>query len=104
LFDPKGWNLILVEDGYRRLPGSEDPVPGDLVLWIDVTDPHTEEIMHVARVLEVRVGAGGSPRVPYALSKWDAKSGEVIHNVYDVPFRDQSISFRMEYWTDRPVA
>lgn len=103
LSEEKEWWLILDEDGYRRLAEGESPVPDDLVLYLAQPE---REIMHVARIVEVRPGvAAGSPGIPWAVSKWDAKSGEVMHSAYDVPYEAQygSRGFKLgiEFWSDR---
>jgi len=101
LLDPTEWRMILDEDDYRRIRENETPSPGDLVLYIDKAD---DEILHVGRVLELRPGvAPEAIRIPWVLSKWDAKSGEVMHFAHDVPYGTQGIAFEIEYWTDRAV-
>jgi hypothetical protein len=94
--------VILREDGYRRLSNGERKAPGDLVLYVEQTG---DEILHVGTILQLRQGvAQDAERIPWVLSKWDSKSGEVIHKAYDVPYESQGIPFRIEWWTDRPVA
>jgi hypothetical protein len=101
IFDPSDWRLILDDDGYRRLAPDEQPQPGDLVLYVDNVNA---EILHVGMILEMRQGVTpDSPRLPWVLSKWDAKSGEVMHFVRDLPpWEDQGFSVIIQYWTDRP--
>jgi len=100
LFEPDEWRLILDEDGYRRLEAPGEVAPGDLVVYVESA---SAEILHVAQILELRPGvAPDRPRVAWALSKWDAKSGEVMHYAYDVPYGKQGIEFSIEWWTDRP--
>lgn len=100
LLEPGQWRLILDEDGYRRLDAPGEVFPGDLVIYADRT---SSEILHVAQVLELRPGLRPEgPRIPWVLSKWDAKSGEVMHLAYDVPYEKQGIEFSIEWWTDRP--
>ena len=101
LLDPTEWRIILDEDDYRRIGENETPSPGDLALYIDKIDG---EILHVARVLELRAGvAAHARRMPWLLSKWNASSGEVMHFAHDVPYGTQGIPFEIEYWTDRVV-
>ena len=101
LFDPQDWRIILDDDGYRRLPEHEDPFPGDLVLYVDSGN---EEILHVGEIIEMRPGVTAQSRsIPWVLSKLDAKSGEVMHYVHDVPpWQSQGFLYRIEYWTERP--
>lgn len=102
LLDPAEWRVILREDGYRRLSNGERKAPGDLVLYVE---QGSHEILHVGTILRLRPGvAQNAGQIPWVLSKWDSKSGEVIHNAYEVPYEAQGIPFRIEWWSDRPVA
>ena len=102
LLDPSEWRVILREDGYRQLLNREPKFPGDVVLYVERS---TDEILHVARILRLRRGvAPGARRIPWVLSKWDSKSGEVLHSAYDIPYNDQGIPVRIEWWSDRPIA
>lgn len=47
------WRTILKEDGYRRLPDTEMPVVGDLVVYRDATN---QCFNHVGAILEVCEG------------------------------------------------
>jgi len=97
------WALILHEDGYRRLEEDEEPVPDDLVIYIDV-GPQKESFLHVGRVFQLRPGViPASRRIPWVVSKWDSFSGEVLHDPHDVPYARQGFVVRREYWTDRPM-
>jgi hypothetical protein len=61
------------------------------------------QILHVARVVELREGvAKESERIPWAVSKWQDWTGEVLHSVYDHPF-DDTFGATIQYWTDRPA-
>jgi hypothetical protein len=93
----EAWRFILMDDEYRRLSDSEEPSPGDLVLYVDRQD---NGFLHVGQILELREWTGR--RVPWVLSKWNSTSGEVMHYVHDVPIRVQ-FDVRWEYWSDRPV-
>lgn len=94
------WRIILNDDGYRPLADDEVVCPDDLVLYVE--EP-VNEILHVARIVGIREGQpAGSLRIPWAVSKWNATSGEVMHSVYDVPYTEQGFRFRREFWTDRP--
>lgn len=102
LLEPAEWRVILDEDGYRELSNAEPKEPGDLVLYVE---QNTDEVLHVARILRLRRGVGPNAQpIPWVLSKWNSKSGEVMHSAYDVPYEDQGIPFRMQWWTDRPIA
>jgi hypothetical protein len=102
LLDPEEWRVILREDGYRQLSNGELRAPGDLVLYIE---QRTDEILHVARIVWLRQGVvPNAQRIPWVLSKWNSTSGEVLHSAYDVPYEDQKIPVRMEWWCDRPIS
>lgn len=100
LTDPGQWRLVLQDDGYRRLPDTEPPVAGDLALYVSEGD---EEIIHVARVVEVREGVTPeAAEIPWVVSKWGFVGGEAAHFSHDVrPLQDLGYGFRIEYWTDR---
>jgi len=100
LLEPMDWKVILEEDGYRQLADAEPPLPGDLAVYVDTVNT---EILHVARVLEIREGvSAGSSTIPWVLSKWSSTSGEAMHLAHDVPYGNQGFSLKTEYWTDRP--
>jgi len=100
LLETESWKTVLREDGYRRLDEDEGPMVGDLVLYVE---KETGEFWHVGCVMELRQGVTpDSPLIPRVLSKWDSVSGEVLHNVDDVPYGQQGFSVTKEYWTDRP--
>ena len=102
IFEESEYEKILLDDGYHKLGRAEPFAPGDLVLYRD-QDPKIG-FLHVGMILEVRSGiAGGSPSLPWVLSKWDSASGEVLHYVHDVPFNRPPFSPVTEYRTDRPV-
>jgi hypothetical protein len=93
------WDLIFDEDGYRKLPAGESPLPGDLVVYREKDIGY----IHVGVILACHRGAEGL-LVPKVLSKWDDASGEYIHWVNDAHFfheKDYVISF--DFWTDRPL-
>ena len=101
LLNPDEWRIILKEDDYRLLVEPEVPVPDDLAVYVD---EENGEILHVGRILQMEEGvAPGARRIPRVVSKWNSTSGEVVHLVYDVPYGSQGFSFRVEYWTDRPI-
>ena len=100
LLEPESWKRVLDDDGYRPLNENENPMVGDLVLYVD---REKQEFLHVGCVVELQRGIGdGSPPIPRVLSKWDSTSGEVLHNVMDVFYGQKGFSLLVEYWTDRP--
>lgn len=102
IYDETEWRVVLRDDGYRRVQLTELPLPEDLAVYIDSTNG---EVLHVGRIVVMRPGlAEGSPPIPWVVSKWKDTSGEVVHNVHDVPYAGQGFSVSIEYWTDRPSA
>jgi len=103
LSNPQDWRVILDEDGYRRLPGGEEPRPGDLVLYVDIEN---DEFLHVGEIVELRAGvAPQAERIAWVLSKLGPAYGELMHYVQDLLslFADLGFRVRIEYWTDRPL-
>jgi hypothetical protein len=104
--DPQQWWLIIREDGYRELSGGEAPQVGDIALYLKKGDEN-KEILHVARICEVRqiatdrFGSESGRPIPRALSKWDLTSGECIHALPDV-FLNGGEPFQTRIFTDRP--
>jgi hypothetical protein len=101
LTHPEDWQMILDDDGYRRLLSGELVEIGDIVVYRRRSAP---EILHVAKVCRVDTLTTGSQphgRVVRALSKWDQKCGEDIHAIEDV-FLEGGEPFNVEFWTDRP--
>lgn len=97
IYEPSGVNAILGDDGYRKLAPSEAPFPGDIALYLTADG----NILHAAEVVEIRrlstpVGLGSG--TPYALSKLNDSTGEVLHHLKDVPWEDANV----EIWTERP--
>jgi hypothetical protein len=96
------WQLILLEDGYRRLSPGREPFPGDLALY---RDSDTDDVLHVAEVLRLSPGIGPeTPRKPWLLSKLDSTAGEVMHYESDLVkyYTDLGFQVAVDYWTDRP--
>lgn len=93
--------LLLKEDGYRRLEITDTPQPGDVLLYIDAED---RSIIHCAVVMEIRrLEGGGVPagHIPWALSKWNDSYGEDLHHCRHVFFY-KDCKWTLEIWTDRP--
>ncbi len=101
LFADAAREMILADDGYRRLGPKEGSLPGDLVIY---RDPQVG-FLHVGAILEMREGLGpASPKIAWVLSKWDSASGEFMHYAHHVPPWDQQgFSVVVEVWTDRPL-
>uniref|UniRef100_A0A7V4G6E5 Uncharacterized protein n=1 Tax=Desulfobacca acetoxidans TaxID=60893 RepID=A0A7V4G6E5_9BACT len=98
IYDEQSISQILNDDGYRKLRIDEQPLPGDIVIYLRYCD-QVRDTYHVGLIvylIEQRIGG----KVPWVLSKWDGVSGEDIHEIRDVPpsLRDCTI----EIWTDRP--
>ena len=96
IYEPADWQRILADDGYRL---TMSPMADDIVIYSD----QDQEILHIARVLELRPGiAEESPVIPWIVSKWNDWSGESFHFVYDHPLGQQGFDVSIAYWTDRP--
>jgi hypothetical protein len=102
LTEPDDWRIVLEEDGYRRLLQSEAPQVGDVAVYVSTV---ALEIMHVARVVELRRLTTGSSAagaaVPWLLSKWDNQLGESFHHPQHVHLNGGE-PFELQFWTDRP--
>jgi len=102
LTEPHEWEIILKEDCYRRLADRSEAEIGDVVVYRSRAN---KEILHVAKVCkidELVLGEGyGTRRVPRALSKWDQRCGEDVHELEDVNLSGNT-PFAIEVWTDRP--
>jgi hypothetical protein len=98
IMEPKLYEKIFADDGYRKFSGSNDTRSGDIVSYFDVS---TNEIMHLGLIVRFAVGFGGNISIPWALSKWNSATGEVVHSIYEVPYRKSE--YRIDFWTDRPA-
>lgn len=95
--ESEDWRRILIDDGYRRLPGPHKVLPEDLVLYRDVDD---DTYLHVARVVRLVAGVSETvPPIPIVLSKWGHDLGECLHSVYDHGISEYNLE--IEFWTDR---
>jgi len=101
VYDPALWWRIIDEDGYRLLEGAEEPVPGDVVAYVD---EERDEILHVGRVVDLRPVFQGGTRIPWVLSKWSDVSGEYFHECRDHPYERLGFKVRVAFYTDRPAA
>lgn len=102
VYDQADIEVILDDDGYRRFVAADVPQCGDLALYYD---PSERWIYHVGVISELRhlfspTGATLGFPVPWVLSKWDDASGEVLHQLEDVPWSENE--FKVTFWTDRP--
>jgi len=98
IYEPADWKRIIADDGYRQTPS---PMPDDIVIY---SDPHGE-ILHIARVLELREGiTEESSHYPWVVSKWSDWGGESCHFAHDHPFNTSGFVVSTNYWTDRPRA
>lgn len=101
IYEQSAVELILREDGYRRLRPEESPRHGDIALYYFDSQPRS--LLHVGSVCELRRLVlnnveTGAP-VPWILSKWDDSLGEVLHHVNDVPWQEGE--FTIAFWTER---
>ena len=102
LYSSAEWRLILEDDGYAMLPGSESAVFGDLALYIRQDN---NEIWHVAQFIGLRPLLTGGSNEPWLLSKLNDRSGEVMHFACFLSTYYKTLGYetRVEYWTDRPA-
>jgi hypothetical protein len=81
---PSDWQLVLDDDGYRRI-GQNEAKTGDIVVYVRNCD---NEISHIGRICRMESLFSGSAEIgsptPRVLSKWDVTSGECIHAIGDV--------------------
>ncbi len=97
IYEESDWRMILSDDGFRK---TLEPFPDDLVIYIE----KESGILHIGRVVELKGGVTEeSRRIPWVVSKWDDRSGEVFHFDKDHPFRSFGFDVTIEYWTDRPA-
>jgi hypothetical protein len=98
IYDDAAWDLIFAEDGYRKLPPGEPPVPGDLVVYREKDIGY----LHVGVIVESEERLGNMV-IPKVLSNWDDASGEYLHWYNDAAFyHEKDYVVTVEYWTDRP--
>jgi hypothetical protein len=76
--------LILAEDGFRRIPDEEEFDCGDVVLYYDdLGAVHAGRIVRFAKIERVISFDGAAPQrdIPVVLSKFDDVSGEYEHPI-----------------------
>ncbi len=83
--------MILEDDGYRRLQSNETPEPGDVILY---RRRSTGELSHAAVVMRIVPSVDLEVHV---ISQWGAH-GEYFHRADDVA---AILGEPREYWTDR---
>ncbi|MBM4094159.1 MAG: hypothetical protein FJ276_32850 [Planctomycetes bacterium] len=72
---------------------TQQPAVDDLVVYFDNSD----QIVHVARVVELRQWEGGE--IPWVVSKLADPGGEALHHYNDIGC---VLYARVAFWTDRP--
>jgi hypothetical protein len=101
--NPRDWETILIEDGYRLIPDSEADI-GDIVVDRDAAD--LNQILHVGRICKMDalfvagLERGNSRGIFMVLSKLDLTLGELIHRKDDIHFFGSS-PFVSQVYTDR---
>lgn len=98
IYDPKWVDLILREDGYRKISEVE-ALPDDVVLYRQ----DDGEVCHAVRVVKADEPILIGSTVPHLLvvSKWSDNGGESIHYLEDCPEELRALRFTTEVWTDR---
>lgn len=99
IYDEQSISQILVEDCYRKLRIDEQPLPGDIVLYLQFSE-EIRDTFHAALILELVAQRGPCGKVPWVLSKWNGVCGEDIHEIRDIPPSLRNCA--IEIWTDRP--
>lgn len=101
VYEQEQVELILNEDGYRRLKSDEQPRSGDLAVYYF----NDNSIIHVGMITELKYIVGSSTsstdseKFPWLLSKWNDSGGEVLHHYQDVPWPEGE--YRIIFWTER---
>ncbi len=91
--DPSSVQMILDEDEYRKLSEIKEVKVGDVVVY----RRDTQEIRHVAIILERKANVADASWEVTVLSQWGGE-GEFVHSLDDVP---SAYGRPIEYWTDR---
>jgi len=90
---PEELELILGDDGHRRVVDRNAVKAGDVVVYKDSDN----KPLHIAVVLEARADVRMASTELTVLSKWGA-DGEYLHRELDVP---PDYGTTTEYWTER---
>lgn len=85
--------MVLQDDGFRRLHPNEPPMPGDLVVYRQ----QDHAFAHIGVMVSVETNLESAEYDITVLSKW-GEHGEYIHGEHDVPHR---LGTQVEYFTDR---
>lgn len=92
------------DDRHREIDlDREAPHAGDLAAYWQSLNPY-KVFIHIGVIVEVKPRSRGLPPVIMILSKWDDSSGEVVHDINDMPksWRSAFTNVRFVLWTDRP--
>jgi hypothetical protein len=90
--DPDQWEIVRDDDGYRKLDASEEPFPGDVVLYREGA-----ELTHVAVITTVEPNLQQAAWAIEVISQW-GMDGEYLHEMTDVP---RLLGVPVEIWTER---
>lgn len=91
--------LIAKDDGYRRLGETENPMPGDVAVYVSQRS-HTVE--HIGVIIDVGVDIMKA-RVPLKVLSQFGSDGEYLHKADDLP-EGLSVSvgpLNLTIWTER---
>jgi len=91
--EPDYLEMILSEDGLRKLSQESEIMVGDIVVYRD----EDGDASHTGLVSEIRIDIATASREIMILSQW-GKDGEYFHPVSDV---SPLLGMPTEYWTDR---
>lgn len=92
--EPEHIEMILKEDGYKRLQGEEEVKIGDIIIY---REEYSNAVTHIGEVIHIDVNIREASRIFTVLSQWGA-TGEYLHIIDDVP---EPYGLPKEYWTDR---
>jgi hypothetical protein len=93
--DAAAWQLILSDDGYRRVNLQQVEV-GDIGIYSLVG---LNRLTHVGLVVRIDQLQQGGAKIPWLLSKFGNTGGEVMHHFNDWP---QAEMYSLSFWTERP--
>lgn len=90
--EPEHLQMIIEDDGYKRIKNEKDVKKGDIVLYRD-----RNEYTHIGIIVGVRTNIVNCKFEFTVLSQW-GRDGEYVHSVDKVP---EQYGNDWEFWTER---